>query len=244
MFGIIGKKLGMTQVYDKNGLVVPVTVVQAAHNFVSSVMTQEKHGYNAVQLAFNEQKQQRLNKPMLGHYKKNKVAPHSYLKEFTTDRSPDYKVGMKVSVSCFEVGDVVDIQGVSKGKGFQGSMKRHHFSGGCDSHGNSVSHRSAGSIGMCTYPGRVIPGKKMPGQMGSETVTVKNLEIVGTEPEQNILLIKGALPGSKNANIYLYSHSKEFENRVLASNEKKETKKEVKEEGKKEEVKTEEKKEA
>ena len=218
MFGIIGEKLGMTQIYDKEGTVVPVTVVRIEPNTVSSVKTKEQHGYNAIQLAHGEQKPQRMTKASVGLFKKHKLTPRRHLKEFATERSAEYQVGMSVTVSCFNAGDVVDIQGVSKGKGFQGVMKKYHFSGGTDSHGNSVSHRKPGSIGQNTYPGRVIPGKKLPGQMGDQTVTVKNLEVVGTEPEQNIVLIKGALPGSRNALVYLYTHAQDFENRVFTAN--------------------------
>ncbi|MBU0504904.1 50S ribosomal protein L3 [bacterium] len=218
MFGMIGEKLGMTQVYDKDGLAVPVTVVMVEPNVVASVMTSDANGYNAIQLAHQEQKATRLSKAMQGHYKKNKVSTYKHLKEFRTNRSSEYQVGMKVTVSCLENGDKIDIQGMSKGKGFQGVMKRHNFRGGCDSHGNSVSHRVPGSIGMCTYPGRVIKGKKMPGQMGHENTTVKNLEVVGTELDQNLVLIKGALPGANHSRIYIYPHSNDFENKVLAAN--------------------------
>jgi len=221
MLGIMAKKLGMTQVFA-NDSVVPVTVVSVDPNVVLDVKTREKHGYNAVQLGYGQKKEKHLTKADIGNFKKVKQDPMQKLKEFRTDRAAEYKVGTQINVSFLGEGEKIDVQGTSKGKGFQGVMKRFNFSGGNDSHGASVSHRVPGSIGQCTYPGRVIPGKKLPGHMGNQTVTVKNLVIVGIEEEQNILLIKGAVPGSNNSKITIYPHSQEFENKVLSSGDDKE----------------------
>jgi len=220
MLGLIGKKLGMTQVYGDDGVVVPVTIVEVLPNVVTALLTNDKNGYNAVQLGNQEQKESRMTKPLVGKFKKIKLPTFYNIKEFRTDRAQDYKVGQKITIEHLEIGEKINIQGQSKGKGFQGVMKRYHFSGGNDSHGNSVSHRVPGSIGQNTSPGRVIPGKRMPGHMGDETVTVKNLEIVGKEVEQNLVLIKGAVPGSRSSKVVLYPHSMEFENKILAGNDK------------------------
>ena len=225
MLGLIGKKLGTTQIYAESGAVIPVTVVRILSNVVSAVKTQERHGYNAVQLAYGVQKEGRLNKAELGQLKARKLKPYRGIKEFRTAQSAAFKTGAALDLSSVAVGDKVNIQGVSKGKGFQGVMKRYHFAGGCDSHGTSVAHRVPGSIGQGTYPGRVIKGKKMPGHMGDRTVTVKNLEIAGIEAEQQVLLFKGAVPGGKNATIYIYPQDKDFEGKVLASFEPKEEQK-------------------
>lgn len=216
MLGFIGTKIGMTQVFKNDGSVCAVTVVRTDPNVVIHVKTKEKSGYSAVLLGCGVQKKERVSKPLLGQFKKAGVEPCFHLKEFRTERASDYQAGMVMTASHYlKTGDRVDVQGVSKGKGFQGVMKRHHFAGGSDSHGNSLSHRTPGSIGQNTYPGRVIPGKRLPGHMGDQAVTIKNLEVVQVEVEQNIVLIKGALPGSQNAAIYLYPHGQEFEQRVV-----------------------------
>jgi len=238
MMGLIGKKLGMTQIYREDGTVVPVTVVSVVPNTVVGLKTMDNAGYNAVQMAHEEQKESRINKPLMGQFKKAKVAPHKHVKEFRTDRANEYKVGMKVNVGSLNVGEKVNVQGVSKGKGFQGVMKKFHFSGGCDSHGNSVSHRAPGSIGQGTYPGRVIKGTKLPAHMGDETKTVKNLEVIGIESEQNIILIKGALPGAQNTTLYIYPHNKDFEGKFLTKDtDDKDAKKEDQSKDKKEDKK-------
>lgn len=222
MVALMGQKLGMTQVYEGDeGAFVPVTVVRVTFNIVTALATQEKHGYNAVQLGFLEQKEKRVSKARAGQAKKNNVQLTKILREFRTARAGEYKVGAQFSAQAFATGDVIDVQGVSKGRGFQGVMKRHNFKGGRDTHGCSLSHRSPGSIGQRTYPGRVIPGKKMPGHMGDETVTVKNLRIVGVEAEQNLVLVRGALPGGKNAVVCLYPQAKDFENRLLTAGSEK-----------------------
>jgi large subunit ribosomal protein L3 len=220
MLGIIGEKIGMTQIYDNEaGFVVPVTVVRVLPNVVTAIRTKEKCGYNAVQLGYGEQKESRISKSVLGTLKKAGIKPVKVLKEFRTDRSVDYKVGTLLTAKTLVAGDKIDVQGTSKGRGFQGVMKRHNFKGGRDSHGNSLSHRVPGSIGQRAYPGRVFPGKKMPGHMGDVTVTLKNLVIVGVEVEQNLILIKGAIPGGNRMRVSIIPHSADFEKRALAGNE-------------------------
>lgn len=221
MLGLIGEKLGMTQVYEDDGSVVPVTVVKVTPNTVVGVKSKDKHGYAAVQLAARDQKESRLNKPQIGQFKKIKVSPKSVIKEFRTDRAVDFKVGQEVSIEHLVAGDKINVCGRSKGKGFQGVMRLYNFAGGCDSHGTSVAHRVPGSIGQGTYPGKVIKNTKLPRHMGDDNLTVKNLKIVGIEAEQNILLVKGALPGARSATVFLYPHSAEFESKVLAGGDDK-----------------------
>lgn len=219
MLGLMGEKLGMTHVY-KDGKHVPVTVVSVLPNWVLDVRTQEKNGYNAVVVGAGNKKEQRIKKPTRGYLKKNKLPFVSEIKEFRTDKATEYKVGSEITCAHLEAGDKVDVRSQSKGKGFQGVMKRYNFAGGADSHGCSVSHRVPGSIGQGTWPGKVIKGKRMPGHMGSEFVTVKNLEIVAVEPEQNIVLISGSIPGPKSARLVL-NLKPDFETRVLTVKEEK-----------------------
>lgn len=216
MLGFMGQKVGMTHIF-KDGEHVAVTVVAVQPNHVLGVREKTKHGYEAVLLGAGEKKESRFKKPVLGQLKKNQLPLVGVQKEFRTTRAPEFKVGMKIHCGHLSVGDVLDVQSVSKGRGFQGVMKRHNFAGGRDSHGCSVSHRVPGSIGQRTYPGRVIKGKKMPGHMGDVTLTVRNLQIVGVEPEQNLVLIRGTIPGGKNAQVLLSPKTAEFENRVLAA---------------------------
>ena len=192
MVSILGKKLGMTQVYTEDGKALPVTVVEAGPCCVVQVKTLENDGYEAVKLGFLEIKEKKLKKPEAGVFKKAGVKPYRILREFPIG---GLQVGEFVTVEKFEKGDIVSVSGVSKGKGFQGVMKRHHFSGGPGSHG-SMFNRAPGSIGASSYPSRVWKNQGMPGHMGSEKVTVKNLEIVDIRADQNLLLIKGAVPGS------------------------------------------------
>lgn len=215
MIGVIGKKIGMTQIYSADNSAIPVTVVQVVPNLVSAVRTDDKNGYRAIQLSAFDQKEQRLNNSEKVAFQKIKQTPKKVIKEFRTDRAGDYVVGMTVGLGGLKVGDKIDVTGTSKGKGFQGVMKRHNFAGGRDSHGASVSHRVPGSIGQRTYPGRVIKGKKMPGHMGNKSATVQNLEIAAIESDQSLLLIKGAVPGAKNSYVHIYPHSVEFENALL-----------------------------
>lgn len=192
MVGILGKKLGMTQVYTEDGKAFPVTVIEAGPCCVVQVKTLESDGYEAVKLGFSETKEKKIRKPMAGVYKKAGVKPYRILKEFPIG---GLSVGEFVTVERFAKGDIVSVSGVSKGKGFQGVMKRHHFSGGPGSHG-SMFNRAPGSIGASSFPSRVWKNQKLPGHMGSERVTVRNLEIIDVRTEQNLLLIKGAVPGA------------------------------------------------
>ena len=194
MTGILGRKLGMTQVFDENGKMWPVTVVAAGPCYVVQVKTREKDGYEAVKIGFSEiRKEKNINKPMAGMFKKAGVSPCRKLKEFPMG---NIKVGEMVTVDKFQKGDIISVTGISKGKGFQGVMKRHNYSGGPGSHG-SMFNRAPGSIGASSFPSRVWKNKGLPGHMGSEKVTVKNLKIVDVRVEQNLLLIYGAVPGSK-----------------------------------------------
>ncbi|MEW6107995.1 MAG: 50S ribosomal protein L3 [Nitrospirota bacterium] len=194
MTGILGKKLGMTQVFDENGKMWPVTVVEAGPCCVIQVKTKENDGYEAVKIGFPEvKKEKRINKPLSGIFRKTGLKPYKILKEFPMG---ELKVGEMVTVEKFRKGDIITVTGVSKGKGFQGVMKRHNYAGGPGSHG-SMFNRAPGSIGQSSFPSRVFKNKGLPGHMGSERVTVKNLKIVDVKTEQNLLLILGAVPGSK-----------------------------------------------
>lgn len=192
--GIIGKKLGMTQVFRDNGTVEAVTAVEAGPCAVLQTKTVDKEGYNAVQLGFGEMKQP--NSPQKGHLRG--LGRFRYLREFRVEDMGETSVGDRIDAGQFDVGDRVDITGVSKGKGFAGVVKRHHFAGGPKTHGQSDRHRAAGSIGATTSPGRVFKGMRMAGHMGNQRVTVRNLEILGVDADRNRLLLKGAVPGSKN----------------------------------------------
>jgi len=192
--GIIGHKLGMTQVFKDNGEAEAVTVVGAGPCTVVQVKTEAKDGYNAAQLGFGEAK--KLKSPQKGHLKE--LGNFRYLREFRLADTEEVKVGDRVDVSLFKSGDLIDIAGVSKGKGFAGVVKRYNFAGGPKTHGQSDRHRAPGSIGAGTSPGRVLKGTRMPGRMGDERVTVRNLEVIQADTERNMLLVKGAIPGAKN----------------------------------------------
>ena len=192
---ILGEKLGMTQVFADDGTVTPVTVVQAGPCVVTQIRTPERDGYSAVQIGYGERREARTTKPQKGHFAKAGVAPARHLAEFRVDDVEGIELGSSLTVEQFEAGDHVDVTGVSKGKGFTGPMKRHNFGGLRDSHGTKRKHRSAGSVGAGTTPGRVFKGTKMAGRMGNARTTVVNLQIVETDAERNLLLIKGALPG-------------------------------------------------
>jgi large subunit ribosomal protein L3 len=194
---LLGKKLEMVTLPLEEGN-IPGTVIEAGPCFVVQKKTKEKEGYSALQLGYLEVKEKRLNKPRLGHLKKAGLPPLKYLKEFKVDNIEDYKIGQKIDVSIFKEGDYVDITGISKGKGFQGVIKRHGFSGGPASHG-SMFHRRPGSIGRSTDPGRVVKGTKLPGRMGNKKVTVFNLKILRIYPDKNILIVKGAVPGRRGS---------------------------------------------
>ena len=196
--GILGKKLGMTQVFMTDGRRIPVTVVEAGPCVVLQKKTVETDGYSAIQVGFGAKKNQRVNKPEMGHFRKAGQGAFQYLRELRVDNSDEITVGSTISCeSIFTAGDVIDVTGTSKGKGFQGVIKRWNFSGGRATHG-SMFHRHAGGIGASAWPSRVFKGKKMAGQMGNVRVTTQNLQIIEIRPEKNLILVKGAIPGPKN----------------------------------------------
>jgi len=196
MSGLLGKKIGMTSVFSPTGELVPVTVVQVGPCVVTQIKTKETDGYSAVQVGFEEKKVEKLNKPIAGHLKKSTDKGFRVLREFRTDDTEEVELGSTLSVDMFEVGKKVNISGISKGRGFQGTIKRHGFSRGPETHGNR-NHRKPGSIGNSAWPGKVFRGKKLPGHMGTDRKTVKNLTIVDIKPEDNLLLVKGPVPGFK-----------------------------------------------
>ena len=193
---LIGKKVGMTQIFDEKGKVIPVTVIEAGPCVVAQVKTVESDGYNAVQLGFGDVKESKVNKPIKGHFTKSKLTLKKHLREFRIDDVASVKVGDELKADVFVKGDKVDIQGTSKGKGFQGVIKRHGQSRGPMGHG-SMYHRRPGSMGSTSTPGRVFKGKKLPGHMGNTTVTIQNLKVVKVDTEKNAILVKGSVPGNK-----------------------------------------------
>ena len=195
---LIGKKVGMTQIFDENGVVIPVTVIEAGPCVVAQVKTLEKDGYEAIQLGFGEVKEKKVNKPEKGHFTKANIKPLKHLREFKLDSIEGIKVGDELKADIFAVGDKIDVQGTSKGKGFQGVIKRHGQSRGPMGHG-SMYHRRPGSMGPTSTPGRVFKGKKLPGHMGVETVTIQNLQVVAVDLDKNALLVKGSVPGNKGS---------------------------------------------
>jgi large subunit ribosomal protein L3 len=203
--GILGTKLGMTQIFDENARVVPVTVIQAGPCTVAQLKSPERDGYAAVQLAFGEVKPRRITKPVAGHYAKAGVEPHRHLVELRTADAAEYALGQELKADVFAAGDRVDVVGVSKGKGTAGVMKRHGFAGLGASHGTERKHRSPGSVGACATPGRIFKGMRMSGHMGHERVTVLNLQVVKVDPERNLLLVRGAVPGPKRGLVMLRS---------------------------------------
>jgi len=198
MKGLLGKKLGMTQIFDDRGEVIPVTVIEAGPCYITQKKTLENDGYTAVQLGFEEVKPARVNKPERGHLAKSHLPSLRYLREFRVDDHSDLSEGQKLDASIFEVGDLVDVIGVSKGKGFAGVVKRHGFSGGPRTHGQSDRLRAPGAIGAGSMPGRIVKGLRMAGRMGNDRVTVQNLEIALVDPERNLLAVKGAVPGARD----------------------------------------------
>ena len=201
--GIIGKKIGMTQVFDENGNVIPVTVIQAGPCTVVQKKTAEKDGYSSVQLGFADEKENRVTKPMKGHFDKAGVGYKKVLKEFRLEDAESLNVGDVIGVDTFEVGSGVDVTGISKGKGFAGTIKRYNGRRGPMTHGGGPTHRHAGSMGACSDPSRVMKGKKLPGHMGVERVTVQNLTVVKVDAENNLIALKGAIPGPKGGIVYL-----------------------------------------
>ena len=195
---ILGRKLGMTQVWSDDDKLLPVTVIEAGPCVVTQVKTEKRDGYRAVQIGFGEVKANKVNKPMQGHFDKAGVDAKKYLQEIRLVKDDAFKVGQAITVEAFSGIKSVSVTGTSKGKGFAGVMKRYNFKGGPGGHGSHF-HRAPGSVGQCATPSRVFKGLKLPGHMGSETVTVKNLEVVKIDSEQNLLIVKGAVPGGKNA---------------------------------------------
>lgn len=194
---IYGKKIGMTQLFDEDGKVIPVTVIEAAPNKVCQVKTTATDGYEAVQLGFGTIKEQKVNKPMAGHFAKQGVEPVRYLREVRVSDGAEHTVGEEVTVANFAEVKKVDVTGTSKGKGFAGVMRRYGFGGGPGGHGAHF-HRAPGSVGQCAYPSRVFKGVRLPGHMGCDTVTTKNLEVVRVDEDMNLIMLKGAVPGGKN----------------------------------------------
>lgn len=205
--GIIGRKIGMTQVFDETGKVIPVTVIEAGPCVVAQVKTVETDGYNAIQLGFGEVKAKKVNKPKAGHFAKAKLEAKKHLREFRLCDVSNIKVGDEMKADIFAVGEKVDIQGTTKGKGFQGVIKRHGQHRGPMGHG-SMYHRRPGSMGPTSTPGRVFKGKKLPGHMGVETVTIQNLAVVKVDLDKNVILVKGSVPGAKGAVLKIKSSVK------------------------------------
>ena len=208
MSGILGKKIGMTSIFDDNGQMIPCTIIEAGPCYVTQVRTKVKDGYEAVQLGFDEIKERLVNKPLKGHFKKSGVKPLRLISEFRIINGTQFQLGQEVRVDSFEQGDVVDVSGRSKGRGFQGVVKRHHFGGvGMTTHGQSDRVRAPGSIGSSSYPSRVLKGMRMAGRMGGERVTVKNLQVLKVIAESNILIVKGSVPGAINSYLEIVKQS-------------------------------------
>jgi len=203
--GLVGRKVGMTRIFTEDGVSIPVTVLECSPNRVTQVKTLDTDGYQAIQVTAGSKKASRVNKPEAGHFAKAGVEAGRGLWEFTLDdnEGADIKVGAELSVELFNEINKVDVTGQSKGKGFQGGVKRWNFSMQDATHGNSISHRAPGSIGQCQTPGRVFKGKKMAGHMGAERVTTQNLEVVRVDIERNLLLVKGAVAGAKNGDVFI-----------------------------------------
>jgi len=197
MKGILGKKVGMTQVFDKRGQVVPVTVIEAGPCFVTQRKTAERDGYSAIQLGFEEVPARKLNRPRMGHLRRNNLPPLRFLRELRVREAEEFEVGQKILADVFSEGERVDVVGTTKGKGFAGAMKRHGFGGGPKTHGQSDRARATGSVGACKTPGRVFPGKRMPGRMGTARHTAQTLQVVLVDQERNLLAVKGPVPGPR-----------------------------------------------
>lgn len=198
---LLGRKVGMTRIFGEAGDAIPVTVLEIAPNRVSQVKTVDSDGYEAIQLSVGERKASRVTKPVAGHFAKAGVVAGTFIRESRVDSAAEYEAGAELTVAMFEAGQKVDVSGVSKGKGFAGTIKRHNFKGKDATHGNSISHRTPGSIGQNQTPGRVFPGKKMSGQMGNVNTTTQCLEVVRVDAERNLVLVKGAVPGATDGNI-------------------------------------------
>lgn len=206
--GLLGTKLGMTQLWDENNRVVPVTVVAASTNVITQVRQPEPDGYNAIQIGFGEIEARKVNKPEAGHFAKAGTTPRRHVVEIRTANAADYTVGQELGVDTFEAGEAIDVTGTSKGKGFAGVMKRHGFAGVGASHGAHRNHRKPGSIGACATPGRVFKGLRMAGRMGSDTVTTQNVTVHAVDVEKGLILLKGAVPGPKGGLVVLRTAAK------------------------------------
>jgi large subunit ribosomal protein L3 len=206
--GLLGTKLGMTQTWDENNRIVPVTVIAAGTNVVTQVRTPEKDGYNAIQIGFGEIDGSKVTKPSAGHFDKAGVTPRRHVAEIRTADAGSYTVGQELPADTFAAGDVLDVTGTTKGKGFAGTMKRHGFSGVGASHGAHRNHRKPGSIGGCATPGRVFKGMRMAGRMGNDTITTQNLTIHSVDAEKGLILIKGAVPGARGTLVLLRTAAK------------------------------------
>jgi len=206
--GLLGTKLGMTQLWDANNKVVPVTVIDASTNVVTQVRSADKDGYTAIQLGFGEIKSSKVTKPMAGHFDRAGVTPRRYVVEIRTSDAETYALGQEIGADTFAAGDTIDVTGTSKGKGFAGVMKRHGFHGVSSSHGSHRNHRKPGSIGGCATPGRVFKGMRMAGRMGNETITTQNLTVHSVDAEKGLILVKGAVPGPRGTVVLLRTAAK------------------------------------
>ena len=206
MMGLIGRKIGMTQLFDEKGDVVPVTVIEAGPCTVTEIRTSERDGYTALQLGFGTNKEKRFTKPYLGQFTKRNLPPSRHLREFRISDVSAFTLGQTLNASVFEKGEHVDVEGTTKGRGFAGIIKRHGFKGGHASHGPTMG-REPGSIGSSAYPSRVIKGKRLPGRMGGKPLTSKNLLVAGVDAEQNVLLVRGAIPGPTNGLVFILKRS-------------------------------------
>jgi large subunit ribosomal protein L3 len=206
MMGLIGRKVGMTQLFDEKGDIVPVTVIEAGPCTVTEIRTSERDGYTALQLGFGTNKEKRFTKPVLGQFKKRNLPPSRHLREFRIADVSAYTLGQTLNAAVFEKGEHVDVEGNTKGRGFAGIIKRHGFKGGHASHGPTMG-REPGSIGSSAYPSRVIKGKRLPGRMGGKPLTSKNLLVAGVDTEQNVVLVRGAIPGPTNGLVFILKRS-------------------------------------
>jgi large subunit ribosomal protein L3 len=204
MNGILGKKIGMTGVFDEKGNYIPCTIIEAGPCYITQIRSNEVDGYQAIQVGFDEKPERLINKPLTGHFNKANVKPVYYLSEFRVDDVSNFKVGDAVDVSMFSKGDKIKVTGISIGRGFQGVMKRHHFGGGLMTHGQSDRQRAPGSIGASSYPSRVFKGQRMAGRMGGVKRTVRNLSIINVILDSNLLIIKGSVPGAKNSYLKIF----------------------------------------
>lgn len=214
--GLLGKKFGMTQIYDDAGTCTPVTVLQVGPCMIIQKKSVDRDGYLAVQIGYRELADKKASQPYLGHFRSQKLPPYRHLKEFRVAEDSSYQVGQALSVALLRVGDTVDVTGTSKGKGFQGVIKRHGHSGGPGAHGSRF-HRTPGSIGQCAFPGEVAKGTKLPGHMGSRRVTTRGLKVVQVRSEENIILVKGSVPGPADGLVFIRLSGSEFEQRAKES---------------------------